>query len=344
MKLYRRDNGIWFLSYRDELGSKRQKSTGLRDRVAAEQEAQRILRGEHPTRKLRYMTLERALWDTFNRIWSKQKSAREKRYMVAALARSKLGGMEVDALTYPVLSEWVEALLATGLAPATVNRKLASISKALGECVKMGYLTSVPPMPHQPERNVKVRWLTHEEERLLMIACGHVLPETDAHHMRSLIVFLVDTGARLGEARKVAGQVPLRGQVTFEQTKSKDRSRTVPLTERAAEALSLLPDWNKNRCIRLFTRVRDKAGLPDVSLHILRHTCASRLVQGGMDLYRVKQWLGHSTIQVTERYAHLASSNLTEGADILVQNGASGCQGGTSGAHQQNAPNLRVVK
>ena len=53
---------------------------------------------------------------------------------------------------------------------------------------------------------------------------------------------------------------------------------------------------------------------PDVVPHILRHTCASRLVQGGIDIRRVQTWLGHQTLQITMRYAHLASGDL----DICV--------------------------
>jgi site-specific recombinase XerD len=44
--------------------------------------------------------------------------------------------------------------------------------------------------------------------------------------------------------------------------------------------------------------------------HILRHTCASRLVQNGVDIRRVQTWLGHQTLQMTLRYAHLATNDL----------------------------------
>jgi integrase len=50
-----------------------------------------------------------------------------------------------------------------------------------------------------------------------------------------------------------------------------------------------------------------------VNIHILRHTCASRLLERGVDLYTVSKWLGHSSVKVTERYAHLAR-NALEGA------------------------------
>lgn len=52
-------------------------------------------------------------------------------------------------------------------------------------------------------------------------------------------------------------------------------------------------------------------------MHALRHTCASRLVNKGIDLYVVKEWLGHSSIQVTEKYAHLAPHKLSHAATVL---------------------------
>jgi len=51
--------------------------------------------------------------------------------------------------------------------------------------------------------------------------------------------------------------------------------------------------------------------------HILRHSCASRLVQAGIDLRRVQTFLGHQTIQMTLRYAHLATNDLDQCATAL---------------------------
>jgi site-specific recombinase XerD len=55
----------------------------------------------------------------------------------------------------------------------------------------------------------------------------------------------------------------------------------------------------------------------DVVPHILRHTCASRLVRGGIDLRRVQMWLGHQTLEMTMRYAHLASHDLDMCVPVL---------------------------
>jgi site-specific recombinase XerD len=52
-------------------------------------------------------------------------------------------------------------------------------------------------------------------------------------------------------------------------------------------------------------------------IHSLRHTCASRLVNAGVDLYVVCKWLGHSSIQITERYAHLNPDKLVHAVEVL---------------------------
>lgn len=66
--------------------------------------------------------------------------------------------------------------------------------------------------------------------------------------------------------------------------------------------------------------VRKQMGLEgdsDYVIHACRHTCASKLVNAGVDLYVVKEWLGHSTIKITERYAHLDPGKLVHAVEVL---------------------------
>jgi site-specific recombinase XerD len=64
-----------------------------------------------------------------------------------------------------------------------------------------------------------------------------------------------------------------------------------------------------------------KAGLSGVNFHTLRHTFASRLVQAGVPLNTVRELLGHGSMQVTMRYAHLAPNNLHEAVAVLAKKG-----------------------
>jgi site-specific recombinase XerD len=66
-----------------------------------------------------------------------------------------------------------------------------------------------------------------------------------------------------------------------------------------------------------FGRAVKKAKLEDLHFHDLRHTFATRLVQAGIDLYAVKQMMGHRSIKTTERYAHHAPESLRPSVRVL---------------------------
>lgn len=143
-----------------------------------------------------------------------------------------------------------------------------------------------------------------------------------------MCAFLIDSGARVGEALSIKWQDLNSNSVTFWITKS-GKSRTVPLTQRAKDALlsgrerartrpSSMIDYQ--RFLYDWRAARKAVGLggdQQVVSHILRHTCASRLVQAGIDLRRVQTFLGHQTIQMTLRYAHLATADLDQCALAL---------------------------
>ena len=63
--------------------------------------------------------------------------------------------------------------------------------------------------------------------------------------------------------------------------------------------------------------MREAAGLNDVRIHDLRHTYASLLVNKGVSLYEVQQLLGHSSPQMTQRYAHFANKTLLTRSSIV---------------------------
>jgi len=57
---------------------------------------------------------------------------------------------------------------------------------------------------------------------------------------------------------------------------------------------------------KVFDIILEKAGLDDIGWHGLRHTFASQLIQAGTSIYKVSRWLGHSSVNTTMIYAHLA--------------------------------------
>jgi integrase len=221
-----------------------------------------------------------------------------------------LGGRKVAKITSNDVYQLRQSLKAEGLADATINRKMSALSVVLKKAIIWGLRDSMPIIEYSAERNGRVRWLSDEEERRVLSFF------TGDFEMASLVVFLLDTGARLSEALNARPEDIEDGQVYLE---GKTGGRYVPLTDRA-KALSLPFAITKRQAIYQWNRCRKALGYsddPHFVLHILRHTFASRLVQRGVDLYHVQKLLGHSSIKTTERYAHLAASNLKHAINVL---------------------------
>ncbi|WP_119258852.1 site-specific integrase [Shinella zoogloeoides] len=230
-----------------------------------------------------------------------------------------LFGAEFSEFTDEMLDTLISALRKRGNSNATINRKMAALSKLLRKAHKMGDIQSLPEFKRLKEKAGRIRFLEPEEETRLFEAISE---KSDLYGR--FCIFLIDTGARLGEGIGLRWQDLNRDRATFWLTKS-GKSRSVPLTERAAAAIQASERTRRGPFTNIiqakfraaWNEAKQEVGLgsePDVVPHILRHTCASRLVQGGIDIRRVQTWLGHQTLQMTMRYAHLASGDL----DICV--------------------------
>lgn len=346
MKLIRKSTGIWMLDYIDPLGKRRRISTGTRDKAEAESRAVDLMRGKNRTTG--EWTLAECLDYAMKHVWNDARSWRSFEVIVR-LTKPEIGHLLLSEVTYEALREWAQMKRKQDLAPATVNRRLSAIRRALVEAVRIGKLHGVPETPRQLENNKKFRWLNEEEEARLLAGCC-VLSERDAALMRHCISFLIDTGARLNEMLRLV-PTDIRGNtVLFRDTKSradKYRARTVPLTRRAlaaAKEIAKLNEydimWTQDQLVQRFNKARREAKLADVNRHTLRHTCASRLVQRGADIYRVKVWLGHSNVQVTERYAHLADTGMDDLANLLEGVPRNSCGAETTWHSAKNVAHL----
>jgi integrase len=106
------------------------------------------------------------------------------------------------------------------------------------------------------------------------------------------------------------------------------KPRSIPMTKRVREILTRRKESSPDRpwsytlwqVDRIWKWLRKELRLDEdrgFRAYCTRHTCATRLVAGGVDIYRVMKWLGHSNIKMTERYAHLDPNLLKEAASIL---------------------------
>lgn len=336
MKLIQRKE-IWWVDFRPLDGKRRRLSTGESDKTKAQLRAADIVRSftaasnsTHGSTYSAARTLGEHLESHYVSHWTNGKGRVVMRCMIDLLKR-EVGYWPIDKITYRQLKDYGDGLVRDGKAHATVNRRMSAISTALHEARRNDELAALPEMPHYRENNLKERYMSLAEEadvfaRLDKLAQVDALKgEGDYIYMAALAPFLIETGFRFSEAFKftVDGtQACLAGD-----TKT-DKARRVPMTIRAQAAaqIMLAHPWHKERLTdkqrwawaeHRWGIVTEAAGCRDVTLHILRHTCASRLVQRGINLYVVSKWLGHSSVRTTERYAHLAPDTLTQALSAL---------------------------
>jgi len=202
---------------------------------------------------------------------------------------------------------------------STINRKMSCLSKLMRFAYDEHLVEHMPVITFSKEPVGRVRYLTEFEEELLFSKL------TPPH--RALAQFLLYTGCRMGEAMNLRWSDIQEDRVTFTHTKS-GKPRTIPLVAKAREAVQFAKNLRRHAPFRSayntfhnhWRDARRQAGMTDdpmVVPHILRHTCASRLIQGGVDIVRVKEWLGHSSVSLTMKYAHLAPHDLFKAARAL---------------------------
>lgn len=138
-----------------------------------------------------------------------------------------------------------------------------------------------------------------------------------------MILFAALTGLRLGEMMALKPEQVKDGILALDSVTKNGRPRGIPLPlEAIAIAEKSLP-WaiSRSQLRDRWEAARKAAGMPHARWHDLRHTYASWLVQAGQPLTAIRDLLGHSSLAVTNRYAHLAPSHLLAAVGSLPQIG-----------------------
>lgn len=198
-----------------------------------------------------------------------------------------------------------------GKAPATVNHKGRLLRQVCNLAFTEWGWTDVPV-----GKRIKLLKET-PREAFLTISQVEALAKAAGGDAGDLILLAAYTGVRHGHMlRLTAAEVIDTGggkALQLDRTSKSRELQYVPLhprVEAIAERLPLpITEWQLRQT---WDFARAACGLRRVRWHDLRHTCASWLVQAGVPLAVVKEFLGHSTIAVTERYAHLAPSHLRD--------------------------------
>jgi integrase len=258
----------------------------------------------------------------------RQRGFRQKQSIVRQLV-NVFGQYSLRAFTSRLLEQYQTERMQKGNKAATINRHIATIKHMFTKAVEWdmvaeGALKRIRKAKLLEESNRRLKYLCKEDCQALVDNCDK--------HIKPIVTIALYTGMRKSEILQLKwDNVDLKhGFILLELTKNGER-REIPINARVREALTGItrrldvpyvfydPITGKpyEDIKRSFTSACRRAGINDFRFHDLRHTFASQLVMAGVDLTTVKELLGHKTLTMTLRYAHLAPSHKVKAVDLL---------------------------
>lgn len=333
---------VWYFEYRNRASQKKRKRIGFASQfnaTSAKVEArklQALVADGHDPQAEKMARKSRSLraWiegGYQTRLQQLRTGNDEKRRLLSAW--SGILDQDMATLTAAQIGNIHNKHLQRGLKPATAERYWRTLSAALSAARRADIIDRNPienATRTKTRADRRVRYLGQHDhlrpdipgERQRLMQALSDAPE----HLRVMIILAMNTGLRRGEIFKLRwSDVDLQKQtVSVRAENSKNhKSRVVGLNTAATAALqeyrvsrgnvvSLAGLVFENNGKPVTTNQRSwatlirRAGIEDFTFHDLRHDCASQLVMAGVNLQVVRDILGHSSITLTERYAHLA--------------------------------------
>jgi len=263
-----------------------------------------------------------------------------------AVLRIMRGELPIEDLSPDDVEHFRESRLSEGCSPQTIQHGINLLRGAIKFAKRLGFAS--PELSFTTEKITKrrTRYISWEEEQRLLAALdpyreGRGLSPVSKRSGKmyramqdsyDLVVILLDTGARYSEIANIEWQQIDLSTRTIRLWRSKVQNESVLfMTDRIFD---IFTRRDKNRCSSfVFTNKKgsargysaqairkalNRAGLHDCTVHTLRHTHATRLIQNGLNLYEVRAVLGHSDIKTTMRYAHLEQATVTMKARDVI--------------------------
>jgi len=249
-----------------------------------------------------------------------------------------LGDLPVNKITRPMVNKMMDTLKQEHKnSNAVVNQKMGYLRVVLQEMEEDGYIEMIKFPKPRPTKNSKVHYLTEDmEKELLKYLWVSSRIEDDkiclkTYEAADIVSCLIDLGCRVNELLGLEKRFVDfdNNQINFNDRKN-DQAVAVPMTNRVQSIIrryyrevkdfDRLFTLNYSELNAIWQKARKDLGYADkkfYTIHLCRHTCASRLVQRGVPILLVKDWLGHEDIENTMIYAHLQPKALHSYVEVL---------------------------
>jgi integrase len=317
--------GKFAVTWIDEAGSRRRVTTRTSDPIAAGRFLDTFIQQKEIT-KPRIWTVGE-LWGSYQKMLGNRPSATTMDFEWRKL-KGRFENLLPSQITEEIVKEHIEARRALGIKDGTIWTELGRLRMVFAWAVKKKYITSAPYIIRPAKPMPKSHYLTRTQMQKLLSA-------SKFPHLRLFMVLAWTTGARSAALLELTwnrvdfdrGVVKLSAVDIGRPTKGR---ATVPMngTLRAAlqeakkGALSdYVVEWagqKVNSIKKGFKAAGVTAGFPWVSPHVLRHSAAVAMAEGGVSMSEIAQFLGHGDSRITECvYARFSPEHLQEAAKSL---------------------------
>lgn len=334
----------YYLRFRDQHNKQRQFKIGDaksitydRARQTAEKLRSRVVLGENPAEERKALRSVPTLVEFTETYVEHVKRTRRNYDSSLAFLRIHIlphfGSLHLDQITTAAIADAHHDLLVKGFALATCN-KLPIMLKIMFNLAKR---LKVPGAELNPATEFKVvqpqngreRFLTSEETQRLKDA----LEQSKHPQLKHIVALMLMLGFRKRELLDAKWEhVDLERRSWLIPLSKSGKPRRVVISSVALNVLAELPRWDKCPYVvpnpttlkpyitvqHHWNAARKKAGLPEVRMHDLRHSFASNLVNSGRSILEVSKLLGHSSVVMSQKYAHLADETLFSAVDAAA--------------------------
>ncbi len=240
----------------------------------------------------------------------------ERRRNSMRLVSKRLGNPVAAKLTGTKYTAARGVALASGTAGKTLNNQLGYLRSMYNELHRLQEIDYPNPLDNVRMLKLQERELSFLSLDQIRILFDSIRETCQLPHAEMVAKICLATGCRWGEARDLGPERVRHGQITFANTKSK-RTRSVPISKDLEK--EILEHFRISgpftRCEPAFDKALKRSGIKlpkGQSTHVLRHTFASHFMMNGGNILTLQKILGHSSVTMTMRYAHLAPDHLRE--------------------------------
>jgi integrase len=230
-----------------------------------------------------------------------------------------MGDPRADLFTPDMFAQYRLKRIESGISASTLNREQAYLRAVFNECIRLGHWKRENPLRHLRAFKVQERELSYLTEDQIKKLLAQLRLSKNVH-TAVIAKLCLATGARWGEAETLRITQVKNGIVQFVQTKS-SKARAVPISKVLEEELKVHHEKH-GEGERIFVTAYSafREGITQAKLkmsegqltHILRHTFASHFMMNGGNILSLQKVLGHHSLTMTMRYAHLSPEHLQE--------------------------------